>query len=239
MLAPYEGSADGVGILLLDSEMVRETGEQAARGGLGLAIHAIGDRANHEMLIAYAQLRQFEQEQGLPHLRHRIEHVQILHPKDYDRLAQLEVIASVQPIHATSDMLIADRFWGSRSAGAYAIKTLLTSGAHMAFGSDAPVESPNPFFGLHAAVTRRRHDGTPSEQGWYPEQRLDLLSALQGFTTGPAFAAYREHELGRLAPGFLADLIVLPHDPFIQPPHELFMLRPTATMVGGDWVWQA
>ena len=92
---------------------------------------------------------------GLPRLRHRIEHVQCLHPQDYARLAELDVIASVQPIHATSDMLMADRFWGNRSSGAYAYRTLLNNGTRLAFGSDAPVEQPNPWFGLHAAVTRQ------------------------------------------------------------------------------------
>jgi predicted amidohydrolase YtcJ len=133
-----------------------------------MAIHAIGDRANHEVLLAYAQLRRYEQEKGLPALRHRIEHVQVLHPDDYGRLAALDVIASVQPIHATSDMYTADRHWGQRSAGAYAFRTLLERGTAMCFGSDAPVESPNPFLGLHAAVTRQPARWLARADGWYP-----------------------------------------------------------------------
>jgi len=239
MLQPYEGSPDNTGMLLLDNETIFEAGRQAATGGLSLAIHAIGDRANHEVLLAYAHLREFEQQQGLPTLRHRIEHVQVLHPQDFNRLAELGVIASVQPIHATSDMHIADRFWGPRSAGAYPFHTLLESGARLAFGSDAPVESPNPFWGLHAAVTRRRIDGTPGDQGWYPTQRLALENALHGYTTGAAYAAGRENELGRLAPGFFADLIVLPVSPFDLPPQELHSVSPSATMFAGEWVWKA
>ena len=239
MLQPYEGGSANTGMLLLDNEQIFEAGRQAAAGGLSLAIHAIGDRANHEVLLAYAHLREYEQQQGLPALRHRIEHVQVLHPQDYTRLAELGVIASVQPIHATSDMYIADRFWGPRSAGAYPFRTLLESGANLAFGSDAPVESPNPFVGLHAAVTRRRSNGDPGPEGWYPAQRLALEQALDGYTTGAAFAAGRENELGRLAPGFLADLIVLPVSPFDLPPHNLHSITPSATMFAGEWVWKA
>lgn len=238
MLQAYKGEPENTGYLLLDSEQIFEAGLQASKSRLSLAIHAIGDRANHEVLNAYTQLRQYENEQHLPHLRHRIEHVQILHPDDYDRLAQLGVIASVQPIHATSDMYMADRYWGERSKGAYAFKTLHTAGTALAFGSDAPVEQPNPFLGLHAAVTRQRSGGEPRTEGWYPEQKLSLMDALQGFTTGPAFAAYLEHRLGRLIPGFYADLIVLPSDPFGLPPEELCRIQPLATMVGGEWVWE-
>ena len=238
MLRPYEGEPENTGFLLLDSEQVFEAGQQAAQAGLSLAIHAIGDRANHEVLNGYAQLRQYEQQHHLPHLRHRIEHVQILHPDDYARLAQLDVIASVQPIHATSDMLMADRYLGSRSAGAYAYNTLLKAGTALAFGSDAPVEQPNPFLGLHAAVTRMRPNGQPGPSGWYPEQRLSLMDALRGFTTGPAFAALQEKRLGRIAAGCFADLIVLEVDPFSLPPEDLYRVQPVATMVGGEWVWE-
>ena len=238
MLQPYENSADNTGLLMLDAEQVLEIGQQAALSGMNMAVHAIGDRANHEVLNAYAQLREFEVSHGLPPLRHRIEHVQVLHPMDFNRLAQLGVTASVQPIHATSDMLMADRFWGKRARGAYAFHTLYAAGTTLAFGSDSPVEPANPFFGLHAAVTRRRQDGSPNEAGWYPAERLPLLQALQGFTTGPAFACGREKTLGQLAPGFLADLIVLPIDPFSIPAQQIAGLKPDATMVGGEWVWK-
>jgi predicted amidohydrolase YtcJ len=123
-------------------------------------------------------------------------------------------------MHATSDMLMADRFWGERSRLAYAMKTQLDFGASLALGSDAPVESPNPFLGLHAAVTRQRADGSPSAEGWYPEQKLTMAEAFAGYTLGAAYAAYMEDRLGRLAPGFLADLIVL-KDPFTCNPNEL------------------
>ncbi|HEX8990818.1 MAG TPA: amidohydrolase, partial [Anaerolineales bacterium] len=155
MFAPYDGEPENRGILNMDGEQLFELGRRAADVGLGMTVHAIGDRANHEVLNAYEQLRRYETEKSLPHLRHRVEHVQVLHPDDVPRLAQLDVIASMQPIHATSDMRMADRYWGERTSYAYALKSQLDVEAHVAFGSDAPVESPNPFRGIHAAVTRR------------------------------------------------------------------------------------
>jgi predicted amidohydrolase YtcJ len=145
----------------------------------------------------------------------------------------------MQPIHATSDMLMADRFWGERSRLAYALKTQVDFGARLALGSDAPVESPNPFLGVHAAVTRRRPDGSPSAEGWYPEQKLTLSQAWEGFTLGPAFAAGMENRLGRLAAHHLADLIVLDQDPFTSHPDELLEVQPSATMVNGEWVYRS
>jgi predicted amidohydrolase YtcJ len=243
MLQPYQGDPQNRGMLLMDAEEIFEHGRQAVENGLPLAVHAIGDRANHEVLDAISQLRRLEEEirstSGKPagRLRHRIEHVQVIHTDDAARLAQLGVVASMQPIHATSDMLMADRFWGERAALSYAWKTQLTNGATLAFGSDAPVESPNPFWGLHAAVTRQRTDGSPGLQGWYPEQRLSLEQALHGFTTGAAFVAGWENRLGKLARGYLADLIVMETDPFECLQEELHTLRPSGTMVGGEWVY--
>lgn len=235
MFQPYLGEPENKGILNLDSEQLFELGRHAADVGLGMTVHAIGDRANHEVLNAYEQLRAYETEKGQPHLRHRIEHVQVLHPDDALRLAELNVIASMQPVHATSDMLMADQYWGERTSLAYAWRTQLEAGAHMAFGSDAPVESPNPFWGIHAAVTRRRADGSPDPDGWHPEQRLTVQQAIEGFTLGAAFAAYTENRQGKLAQGCLADLIVLEKDPFTSDPEEVKDLQSSATMVGGEW----
>jgi predicted amidohydrolase YtcJ len=237
MFQPYEGEPENKGILNMDGEQLFEYGRHAAEVGLGMTVHAIGDRANHEVLNAYQQLRAYETEKGLPHLRHRIEHVQVLHPDDAARLAELNVIASMQPIHATSDMLMADKYWGARSSLAYAWRTQLDAGAHLAFGSDAPVESPNPFWGIHAAVTRRRADGSPGPDGWHPEQRLTVQEAIEGFTTGAAYAAYAENRQGKLASGFLADLIVLEKDPFTCDPDEMKDFQSSATMIGGEWVF--
>lgn len=240
MLQPYEDDPQNRGILMMDAEELFEYGRQAATNGISLAVHAIGDCANHEVLNAYAQLRKYEgslSSHPKHQLRHRIEHVQVIHPDDIKRLSDLNIIASMQPIHATSDMLMADRFWGKRSEFAYAWREHLTHGSSLVFGSDAPVESPNPFLGIHAAVTRRCADGSPSEQGWYPEQRISVTEAIHAFTTGPAYAACMEGCLGKLAPGFLADLIIVNQDPYKCPPDELLNLKPSATMVAGEWVF--
>ena len=239
MFQPYIGEGENRGILNMDGEELFEHGRKAAQVGLGMTVHAIGDRANHEVLNAYEQLRSYEKENGLPALRHRIEHVQVLHPDDLARLGKLNIIASMQPLHATSDMLMADAFWGERSQYAYAMRTQLDNGARLALGSDAPVESPNPLWGLHAAITRRRADGSPSADGWYPEQKLTMAEAVEGYTLGPAYAAGMEDRLGRLAPNHLADLIVLEKDPFTCEPDELLSMQSSATMVGGEWVWQS
>ena len=238
MFRAYDGEPANKGILNHDAEQLFEMGRRGADVGLGMAVHAIGDRANHEVLDAYEHLRAYEREKGLPHLRHRIEHVQVLHPDDASRLASLNLVASMQPLHATSDMSMADTYWGDRSALAYAWKTQLEAGAHLAFGSDAPVETPNPFMGIHAAVTRRGADGTPGPEGWHPEQRLNVQQAIEGFTTGVAYAAYAERRQGKLAEAYLADLIVLDDDPFTIDPNELKSLRSSATMIGGEWVHQ-
>ena len=244
MIQPYQGDPRNRGMLLMDAEEIFEHGRQAVKNGLPIAVHAIGDHANHEVLDAISQLRRLEEQirAATPEpgrrLRHRIEHVQVIHADDASRLAQLGVVASMQPIHATSDMLMADRFWGERAALSYAWMTQLDYGAILAFGSDAPVESPNPFWGLHAAVTRRRTDGSPGPLGWYPEQRLNLQQALHAFTTGAAYVAGWDDRLGMLARGYLADLIVLESDPFECLPQELHMLKPSGTMIGGEWVFQ-
>jgi predicted amidohydrolase YtcJ len=239
MFQPYSDEPENHGILNLDGEELFEIGRQAGEVGLSMAVHAIGDRANHEALNAFEELRAHEREHDLPALRHRIEHVQILHPVDRPRLAALKIIASMQPTHAISDMIAADRYWGKRSRYAYAWKTQQNQGARLAFGSDAPVESPNPFLGLHAAVTRRRADGTPAPEGWYPAERVTFRTALEAYTVGAAFATGMEDRLGKLKTGYLADLIVLEEDPFTCPPDDLLTLQPSATMLGGEWVWQA
>ncbi|MEW6718630.1 MAG: amidohydrolase [Chloroflexota bacterium] len=237
MFQAYSDEATNCGILLLNAEELFEYGRLASDNGLPMAIHAIGDRANHEVLNALEQLRAYESAHHLPALRHRIEHVQVIHPEDVSRLAELSVIASMQPIHATSDMPMVDRLCGERGKRAYAWRALIDAGTTLAFGSDAPVEDPNPFLGLYAAVTRRSADGSPAPEGWYPEQRLSVHQALIAYTQGPAYAAGMETTLGQLAPGYLADLIVLEKDPYTCDLDDLKDIHPVATMIGGEWVW--
>lgn len=241
MLEPYEGEPENRGVATIEPAELRESIARASRLGFASCTHAIGDRACREVLDAIAAVRADEAAAGIAPdaRRHRIEHVQVLHPDDLPRLAELSVIASMQPIHATQDIDLVDRYWGARGAYAYAFRRLLEAGTRLAFGSDAPVEDVNPFVGLHAVVTRRRADGTPSEAGWYPDQRLTVTEALAGFTHGAAHSAGLETELGRLMPGMLADFLLMDEDPHEVEPMRLRELRPRETWVGGERAWAA
>jgi len=228
MIEDYDQDPGNRGQLLLDAEAITETGGLARAGGIALAIHAIGDLANHHALQAVTRLTQIGRAPALPD---RIEHLQVLHPDDFRIAAAAGVVASMQPIHAPSDQAMAVRHWGRRTAHAYAWKSFSSLGVPLAFGSDAPVESPNPFWGLHAAITRQR----PGEEAWHPEQALDLETAVQAYTSGPARAAGMGGRQGTLTPGSLADLIVLESDPFEAAPDRIRELQPVGVMVGGRW----
>ncbi len=231
MLEPYENSQE-VGMLLLSAGQLADLGIKAAQAGWPISVHAIGDRAVREMLDGFQILREYEKKQGLPPLPHRIEHVQLIHPDDLARMAALGIIASVQPIHAPSDMYTAQRHWGARSQFAYAYNSMLDNRVELRFGSDAPVESANPFMGIHAAVTRRRQDGQPGPNGWYPEQRVTLEKALLAYSQ-PLPTSNQPP----LSPGSPADLIVLDQDPFDLDPQELWKLKPSLTMLEGEIVF--
>jgi predicted amidohydrolase YtcJ len=239
MLDPYETDPKNTGMAVLSKEEMREQVSKASIAGLPSTIHAIGDQAVRTVLDVYADIRKEEAARGITpdQRRHRIEHVQNVHPDDAHRLAALDIIASMQPIHATSDMDMAERYWGDRCERAYNARLQIDQGAVVAFGSDSPVDPFDPFAGIYAAVTRRRPDGSPGENGWYPELRLTVEEALRGFTIGPAYAAGMEDRLGKLAPGYLADLVVLDRDLMSIPPDEILDMAShvVATMVGGQW----
>jgi predicted amidohydrolase YtcJ len=239
MIEPYEGEPTNYGITIVDKEDMIDMARRASAAGLPTIVHAIGDRANHDVLDVIELVRKQEEEQGIPcgQRRHRIEHVQVLHPNDVERLAALDVIASVQPIHATQDMFNVDAYWGKRGELAYAFRTLLNTGARLAFGSDAPVETPNPFVGIHAAVTRRRADGAPSQEGWHPEQKLTVAEAVAGYTTGAAYAESWENQMGSITPGKYADFIVPDQDIFTCDPMAIKDTGVKLTVVGGEIVY--
>ncbi len=222
---PYEGT-DSRGILTIEPEVLSRDVARAAANGLAVAIHAIGDRAVHVALDAIAPTRSRATE-----LRQRVEHVQLVREADLVRFAALGVIASMQPIHATSDRDLADRHWGPRrTPRAYPWRALLASGATLAFGSDAPVEPIDPLLGIHAAVARARpQDGLP----WHPEQRLDLREALAAYSAGGAYGTGRERHFGTLAVGKRCDATVLDRDLFRLAPDELVGAKIRGTVVDG------
>ncbi|MDT8305094.1 MAG: amidohydrolase [Anaerolineae bacterium] len=251
MIAPYEGEPDSRGIAVTEKEEMVALAAEASAHGLSVTIHAIGDRANHDVLDVYEAVRRQElAASGLPNdgddealrqaiarmaapLRHRIEHVQIMHPADQPRLAALGIIASMQPSHATSDMEMADRYWGERARYSYAWRSIVDSGATLVFGSDSPIEPIAPLPGIYAAVTRRRADGSPGPDGWYPEQRLSLEEAVRAFTLAAAETSGQEARQGSITPGKVADMTIYGDDIFALPPEALLNTRVDGTLAGG------
>ncbi|MEP0203963.1 MAG: amidohydrolase [Halioglobus sp.] len=224
------------GLLLLTDEELKHHMGRAAAAGYQVNTHAIGDLANDRVLVNYEMLNK---EGASRALRHRVEHAQILRPQDVSRFAAAGIVASIQPTHATSDKNMAgDRLGEERLKAAYAWSTLLDSGAQLAGGSDFPVESVNPFYGLHAAVTRQSHDNEP-EGGWFPGQKLSREASLSLFTQDAAFAAHQEKEIGRLLPGYYADFILVSDNYFDQPENAIWKNRVEATYVAGSRVYSA
>ena len=234
LLEPYSDDAKNSGILTMPAEQLEQLAREALQKGFQICVHAIGDRGNR---VALDRLEAALRAVPTNDPRLRIEHAQILSPDDLPRFARLGIIASMQPTHATSDMpWVPARLGPDRLAGAYAWKSMLDSGAHLAFGSDAPIESWNPFKGLFAAVTRQDEALQP-EGGWLPEQRLTREEALRAFTIGAAYAAFEEKEKGTLSPGKLADMVVLDRDYFEVPEEEIFKIAPEVTILGGVEVY--
>lgn len=234
MFSPYLGSDNNYGTLMLSKEELYQIGKIATENGISLEVHAIGDRAIHEALNGIQDLSNLESTQKL-YYPHRIEHAQIIQVEDIQRMAALQVTASMQPIHVLSDMETAEKYWGNRCEGAYAWNSIQKAGISLVFGSDAPVESPNPFLGIHAAVTRRK---SLYHEAWYPQQAITLRNALIAYCGNPAILSRNQQSLGQLAPGYLADLIILPLDPFSSPSEDLKKISPIATIIGGEFVWQ-
>ncbi|MDC5696981.1 amidohydrolase [Intrasporangium calvum] len=233
MTEPYVGSMAGhesCGIAVTPYPVLVERIRMSLQAGLDVATHAIGDEANRLVLDAFGVMRD-EGHRGLL----RIEHAQHVRPVDLPRFRALDVVASMQPSHCTADLELADEIIGTRRLASYAWRSFLDAGIRVAFGSDAPVEDPNPFYGLHAAVTRRRADGSPIG-GWRPEERITLDEAVHAHTVG-AHEAVGRTDVGRLAPGQLADFICVDRDPWGLETSDPMMIRDTTvlqTWVGAE-----
>ncbi len=233
LLAPYSDKPDQRGLLFMpDAEMERKI-QAALAAGYQVNVHAIGDAANRQVLDGFEAAYKAV---GGRQLRNRIEHAQVVSLADIPRFKQLNLIASMQPTHATSDKNMAqDRIGPERLKGAYAWRTFLDQGTRIAGGSDFPVESDNPFFGLHAAVTRMDHDNQPPG-GWHAEQAMTLLEAFRAFTLDAAYAQHQEHELGSLEPGKWADFIIIDRDLFRIAPAEIWKINVEQTWLAGKRV---
>jgi predicted amidohydrolase YtcJ len=231
--APYADKPGERGLSFLDSTKLGNLMSRAAFDNFQVAVHAIGDAANAQALDMIDELAQTYKGDR----RWRIEHAQIIDPADIARFGKNGVIASMQPVHQISDRTMAEaRLGPNRLAGAYAWASILKGGGRLAFGSDVPVESADPFAGLAAAITREDAQGIPFG-GWQPQERITSEAALAGFTTAAAFAGFAEDKIGRLAPGMQADFILLDRDPLFIPPGEIRGTTVIETWVGGKRVF--
>ncbi len=236
MLMPYSDDAKNSGLLFSKPDEMTAMINKAFGHGYQVCVHAIGDKGNREVLDSFAASYKTYPEAKA--LRNRIEHAQVVSVDDIPRFVDLNLIASMQPTHATSDMNMAeDRVGHERIKGAYAWRTFLKQGTRIAGGSDFPVESPNPFFGLYSAVTRQDHEGHPPG-GWYPKQAMTMTEALRAFTLDAAYAAHQEDTLGTLTPGKWADFILIDQDIFTIDRQKIWKTRVLQTWVAGKSVYE-
>ena len=239
LLAPYSDAPQSRGVVTTRQAEIYDLTRRSLEKGFQVCTHAIGDAANHMTLDAYAQASRETPSARDPRLR--IEHAQVLAPKDIPRFAQLGVIPSMQPTHCTSDMGWAEKRVGpERIQGAYAWRSLLKTQVHLPLSSDFPGETLNPFYGIYAAITRQDVAGNPAG-GWHPEQRLTLNEALAGYTREGAYAEFEEKEEGSIQPGKLADLTVIDKDitQLESRPREILSIRVMKTFTGGKLVFDA
>jgi predicted amidohydrolase YtcJ len=236
---PFSDDPKNFGVYAAEAIPLQKMEERvmgADRAGLQVEIHAIGDRANAEILDLYERV---EKKNGPRDRRFRIEHAQHLRPADIPRFASLSIIASVQPYHAIDDGRWAEKRIGSeRCKTTYAFRSLLDAGAKLAFGSDWDVAPLSPVLGIYAAVTRRTTDGK-NPGGWFPEQRISVEEALRAYTATAAYAAFEEKEKGTLSPGKLADFVILSADPFTVRLEEIEKVSVDTTVVGGRVVYSS
>jgi predicted amidohydrolase YtcJ len=231
--APYADAPGARGLQFLDDAKLRNLMSRSAMDGFQVAIHAIGDAANAQALDAIAELAETYKGDR----RWRIEHAQIVDPIDLPRFGRNGTIASMQPVHQTSDRLMAEaRLGPARLAGAYAWAAMLRNGAPLAFGSDYPVESPDPFAGLATAISREDPAGQPPG-GWLPAEKLSFEQALAAFTSGGAYASFSEDRLGTLQPGRMADFLLIDRDITTVAPAEIRATKVLETWIGGKRAW--
>jgi predicted amidohydrolase YtcJ len=235
--APFLDQPDNRGLLsdeMQPIEKMRQRMMTADAAGIQICTHAIGDAAISSILDLYTEV---EKARGDADRRFRIEHAQHMAAKDFDRFAQLHVIASMQPYHAIDDGRWAEaRIGHDRASRTYAFRTFLNHGVRLAFGTDWDVAPLNPMLGLYAAVTRATLDGK-NPNGWFPEQKLTITEAVEAYTMGSAYAEFQDREKGSVTPGKLADLVILSDDIFSIDPVKIRDVKVVTTIVGGEMVW--
>jgi predicted amidohydrolase YtcJ len=235
LIKPYSDDAHSHGLLFFKSGQMDTMMTKAMRRGYQVNVHAIGDAGNKQILDIYQKEVSATKSSAQ---RHRIEHAQVVQPGDIPRFKSIGIIPSMQPTHATSDKNMAEtRVGPERIKGAYAWRTFLHQGSRIACGSDFPVEAPNPFFGLHAAVTRQDAQGQPVA-GWYPNQAMSLKEAFRCFTLDAAYAGHREDSLGSLETGKQADFIIIDQDLFKMPTYDIHKTGVLETWVAGKQVFK-
>ena len=231
--APYADDPKSSGTCLLSDDQLRNTMSRAAMDGFQVAVHAIGDKANAEVLSAIDALADTYKGDR----RWRIEHAQIVDPADLPKFAQHGIVASMQPIHAVSDMHMAEaRLGPARLAGAYTWRSMLANGVPLAFGSDYPNDDFNPFHGWAAAFTRQDANDLPFG-GWQPQEAITKEQAWRAYTQGAAYASFSEDRYGMLAPGMWADFIIVDKDPTLASPGDIRNMQVEQTWVGGRMMW--
>ena len=237
MMAPYSDMPNETGVITTSEEELYQVTVRALKAGLQVAVHAIGDRANRMALSAFRRAIQSVPDAGDHRLR--IEHAQVMAPEDIPQFAKLNLVVSMSPPHATSDMAwVETRIGPQRAKGAYAWRSFWDSGVHLTFNSDYPGEELNPFFGMYCAETRQTADGLPAG-GWYPEQCLTRDESLQAYTLEAAYAGHEESIKGQLAPGMLADFIVISDDVRKVAAKQLLSIKVLQTYVGGRLVYES
>jgi predicted amidohydrolase YtcJ len=231
LLKPYSDAPDNHGLLVTREADLKPLFDLVLGSGFQLNFHAIGDRANR---LALDQFADTFKRIGGKSLRNRVEHAQVINVNDIPRFKTLNIIPAMQPTHATSDMNMAeDRVGAERLKGAYAWQTFLKQGSPVAFGSDFPVELSNPFFGLHAAVTRQNRNNSPNK-GWVPSEAVTVKQAFRGFTLDAAYAAHQENILGGLTEGKWADFILIDQDIFTIAPQDIWKTQVLETWIAGE-----
>ena len=232
MLQPFTNTSENLGLAVTGKDQLWELALQAGEAGFPLSVHAIGDRAVRDILDVFSELETVNSALDLA-MPHRIEHVQLIHPEDLGRLAQHNIVASVQPVHIQTDWATVDRIWGERARTAYAFRSLLNHGTRIAFGSDAPVAPLNPLLGIYSAITRKDAAGQP-DGGWYPKEQLTLAEAIHAYTREPAYLSGKSFLSGSLSPGKWADFILLSQNLFEIPPAAIAETTVEQTFFAGQ-----